>query len=94
VFSEDETPKNQLLRYFISTQHEVFDHLFRLVDTENKEVAKDAWGLIQMLCTNVQIYQKVLSLEDVKIKGGLGVDWEKFFDQTHSYRLLYTLQIV
>ena len=47
-----------------------------------------------MLSTNLKIYNDVLSLNLGREEGDLKINWEKFFDISHPYKLLYILQIV
>jgi len=65
-----------------------------LLDGEDKSLSEAAWGLIQMLATNVSLYRRVLKLDIAKEGDSTVVDWTKFFDRSSSYKLLYTLQIV
>lgn len=84
----------ELPRYFIPRHQDHFDQLMSLLDGKDKELAEQAWELIQMLATNLQLYRQVLQLEIAKEAGSESVDWTKFFDKSSSYRLLYSLQIV
>lgn len=47
-----------------------------------------------MLATNPEIYTGVLRLEGAKDQATGAIDWDKFFNSTSIYKLLYTLQIV
>lgn len=47
-----------------------------------------------MLATNPEIYTKVLKLEGAKDSATGAINWDKFFNSTSIYKLLYTLQIV
>jgi hypothetical protein len=47
-----------------------------------------------MLATNEVLYRRVLELKNVKAENEQTIDWNKFFDSTSLYKLLYTLQIV
>lgn len=47
-----------------------------------------------MLATNQDFYKRILRLEIFSNSDDGSVDWAQFFDQSSSYRLLYTLQIV
>jgi hypothetical protein len=84
--------KEDLPRYFLSTDHELFEKLMKLLDGSEKETAADVWDLVQMLATNDTYYRQVLKLEIQKDKDK--VDWAAFFDKSMAYNLLYRLQIV
>ena len=43
-----------------------------------------------MLTTNEKFYRQVLSL-DIARKSDAKVEWDKFFDTSSSFKLLYTL---
>jgi hypothetical protein len=64
-----------------------------LLDSE-KSVSEASWNLIQMLATSPEIQTRVLELTNAKQAESASIDWDKFFDSTSIYRLLYTLQIV
>lgn len=92
---EEATPDaGEMPRHFISKDNETFELLMQLLDGKDRQVAEEAWELVQMLSTNQDFYQRILKLEVAKSDGGDSVDWAKFFDRSSSYRLLYTLQIV
>lgn len=84
--------KEEMPRYFLSTAQEHFDSLMSLLDNSADEVATEVWQLIQMLQTNHNFYKSVLTLD--LAKDDQKVNWAKFFDRSHPYQLLYTLQIV
>ena len=46
-----------------------------------------------MLTTNEKFYRQVLSLDIARNSEGK-IEWDKFFDTSSSFKLLYTLQIV
>jgi len=89
---EEATPDPaQMPRHSISKDNETFELLMQLLDGTDRQVAEEAWELVQMLSTNQDFYQRILKLEVVKTGGKDSVDWAKFFDRSSSYRLLYTL---
>ena len=65
-----------------------------LLAADDKTVQEETWELVQMLATNIDFYRKVLKLDIARGGDSDDVDWTKFFDRSHSYRLIYTLQIV
>lgn len=84
--------KEDMPRYFLSTQQEHFDNLLSLLDLDDTSVTSEVWELIQMLQTNQEFYKNVLTLNHAREDNQ--INWSKFFDRKHPYQLLYTLQIV
>jgi hypothetical protein len=93
---EDEAaPRAETLpRYFMPRDQGHFDCLMSLLEAGDDALAVAAWELIQMLATNAPLYKRVLKLDIAKQANSLAVDWNKFFDRSSAYRLLYTIQIV
>jgi hypothetical protein len=50
---EETTPDaDEMPRHFISKDNETFELLMQLLDGEDRQVAEEAWELVQMLSTN------------------------------------------
>lgn len=92
VGEQNAPKKDELPRYFLSTQNEIFDEFMKIIDTAGQAVADEVWELVQMLATNEKRYKQVLKIEFGNKDGK--VDWAKFFDTSSAYNLLYSLQIV
>lgn len=75
-------------RYKLSSDQKSFDSLFRLLGLHS-EVAKEASGLIKMLCTNKVLYQRVL-----KLTNDPEFSWDNIFDQKDTYKTMYALEII
>jgi ubiquitin carboxyl-terminal hydrolase 34 len=85
----------ELPRHIMAREEAHFETLMKLLEAGgDKELAQEAWELIQMLATNRSFYRRVLQLDIAKHSESATVDWSRFFDRSSAYRLLYTVQIV
>ena len=91
VGGEDSTVAEDLPRNNISRSQKHFDQLMTLLGQSSPAATSEAWELIQILATNQTFYRQVLKLDIAKDALASGVDWERFFDKSSAYRLLYTL---
>jgi hypothetical protein len=73
----------------LSRDEEFFKMLFDLLDREG-QIAKDTWELVKRLQINVNIYNKLVALEDVKLRQ----DWKELLDEKSPFKLLYSLFII
>lgn len=92
---DDGAPVSEdLPRFFMPRDQKSFGILMELLEVGDESLAVAAWELIQMLSTNAELYKSVLTLDIAKREGSLAVNWDKFFDRSSTYKLLYTIQIV
>lgn len=69
-------------RFRLSAKSETFGVIIEMLQ-KNDDASKSAWDLLQMLATNEEIYKQVMNVEEA--------DWEKFFDSSNVYSLMYKL---
>jgi len=79
---------HEMPRHKLGNRPEYFHMLFRLLQ-EKQEVSQNTWQLIKIVAINYEIFQRVLKLDKEE-----GFAWEKVFDTSSIYQMLYTLQIV
>jgi hypothetical protein len=84
--------RNDMPRFTLSENSNQFQVLFSLLDRQDAS-SEEVWSLICMLATNHNVYQQVLSLNDVKDEQGK-IQWDKFFDGGSVYEQIYNLEIV
>ena len=92
IQEESSFQKEDMPRFKISKNQEYFDLLMGILDRRDA-ASESSWDLIQMLATNEVLYKRVLEL-DIAKGNDQKIDWNKFFDKSSVYKLLYTLQIV
>jgi len=98
VEEESEYKQEDMPRYTISVNQDHFNKLLSLLDVQNAS-SKAAWDLIQMLCTNPEIYLKVLKLEPLadgasQRAASDPASWDRFFNPGSIYKTLYITQII
>ena len=90
IEADTQLPPEDLPRLILSRDDEMFNIFFDLLMID--ELDDRTWELIQMLCTNKQTHDMVLSLSLDKEEESY--DWAKFFEMAHNYKRLYILQIL
>jgi len=61
----------------------------------NDSASLEAWELVRKLATNQELQTSVLRFEQEEAQNKDNkVDWDKFFDNTSVYRLIYKLEIM
>jgi ubiquitin carboxyl-terminal hydrolase 34 len=89
----EEQQRKLLPRYIMSLSEEYFDLLFQMLELGGDTMQR-VWSLLMRLPTDPRVLEAIEGLEAIKGGDSGGWNgWERLFDPTSTFRLLYALQI-
>lgn len=83
------------IRELLSSEDRYFDLLFHSLEL-HESIEQEVWQLLMRLPTNPDLKTRILSLHDTDdvVGAKAAPNWNKLFDASSLYKLMYSLQII